>query len=163
MSANYPISPNDPNKGLLISVGAHDQQDLVGGFSSGEVVDWSSVTVTNPDGTTRPSMFSAAPIHAVPTIVAPGVGIVEPVTSTTYFSEDGSSMATPHIAAAIALVLSALRAKRPDAKPREAAELLLECVTALPPDANSPPPNIWAGRGRIDPAALANKIGMAIA
>ena len=66
-------------------------------------------------------MFSAAPVHAVPTIVGPGVGIVEPVTSTTYFSEDGSSMAAPHVAAAIALVLSALRAKRPNAKPREAA------------------------------------------
>jgi subtilisin family serine protease len=132
--ANYPIDPVNDNEGLLLSIGAHDRTITVWDSSGGEIVDWSGVTVTLPDGNTRPSVFSSAAQHLVPTMVAPGVDIISAFPSSKYWSATGSSMATPHIAGLIALVLSYLRANgSPNATPRNAANLLLNSLKPLVP------------------------------
>jgi subtilisin family serine protease len=133
--ANYPIAPQSTSDGLLLAVGAHDDQNHVADFSSGETADWSSVMVAGLGGTQLPSIFSASPAKIVPDMVAPGVDIIEPIAMTAWESEDGSSMATPHIAGLIALILSALRSKNPSATPREAATILLQNLISLSPGA----------------------------
>jgi len=155
--ANYPIDFTDTKKGILISVGAHDQANKVADFSGGEVANWQDVVVSAPDGTKRPSKFASAPPKVVPAIVAPGVDIIEPVAPNRYESQSGSSMATPHIAGLLALVLSALRSKNQGASARNAAELLLECVIPL-----AAPADIRMRRGRVDPNLLLAKVDAAL-
>jgi subtilisin family serine protease len=142
--ANYPFQPTDEKQGILISVGAHDISGAVGGFSGGEEVDWSAAMIPLPDGSSHKSAFASYPRVAVPMMVAPGVDIVQPISIGNYQSESGSSMATPHVAGLLALILSALRARAREATPRQAAEILLKCLRPLRSDATSP----REGRGR---------------
>lgn len=148
--ANYPLDVTSIDEGRLLSIGAHDVEGHVADFSGGEVVDWRNVTVTQPDGTTRPSTFAGAAPRSVPDMVGPGVDVVEPINAATYMSESGSSMAAPHIAGLIALILSALRVKDPEAKPRAAAELCLSHLKPLGPAGAVE----RSGSGRIDSSAL---------
>jgi subtilisin family serine protease len=126
--ANYPISPTSETDGILISVGAHDSNGFVADFSGGGTIDWSSVTHPTPFGESSPSVFADAPPISSPLMVAPGVDIIEPITSTKYQSSSGSSMATPHVAGLLALILSLLRKNQADSTPRQAADLLLSCL-----------------------------------
>jgi subtilisin family serine protease len=147
---NYPILPSDSASGLLISVGAHDLAGAVWDSSGGETVDWQDVKVMQTDGTLRPSIFSAAGPHVVPTMVAPGVAIVSAIDGGKYSSLDGSSMATPHVAGLLALILSHLRSGDPAVRPRAAAELLIKHVQDMPPAGL----DIRSGAGRVDNSAL---------
>jgi len=70
-------------------IGATDIEDLVAGFSSGEVVDWPA---SHPEPYIKPD-FSA-----------PGVGIYSSVPGG-YESWQGTSMAAPHVAGTVALML----------------------------------------------------------
>ncbi len=152
--ANYLFSNDDEARGLLIAIGAHDASGAVWDESGGETVDWSSVRVPQTDGSSRPSTFAAKPPRIVPNMLAPGVDIVSAVPVGGYRSSPGSSMATPHAAGLVALILSALRRTDPAARPRQAAELLLTSLIDVAP----PGPDDRSGDGRADVPSLCARL-----
>lgn len=125
------------------SVGASQQNDTIAGFSSR-----GNVTV---DGSGR----------LKPNVVAPGVGIRSAVRNGGYQSWNGTSMAGPHVAGVVALMISA----NPDlAGQVEKIEAIIE-QTAKPMLSNqscggrsgSEVPNNTYGYGRIDALAAVEK------
>lgn len=154
--ANYPFSPKSDAEGLLLAVGAHDKHGRVWEDSGGEIADWRAVVVKGTDGAARRSRFADAPPTAVPSLIAPGVDIVSAIPGGRYLSSEGSSMATPHIAGQIGLVLSLLRQKNANASPREAAERLFECVAGAADAGDA----TRAGRGRALSRPLVARIRM---
>lgn len=148
--ANYPLPPTAAEQGLLVAVGAHDDTKKVWEDSGGEQVDWSAVRVKRTDGTTKPSRFSSVPPFVVPSMVAPGVDIISAVPNNRYYSSPGSSMATPHAAGLVALVLSHLRARDATATPRQAIDLVLQSLVDIAPTGV----DIRSGSGVVDVAKL---------
>lgn len=71
-------------------IGATDMEDVVAYFSSGEVVDW-------------PASHPAPYIK--PDFSAPGVGVYSSIPGGEYESWSGTSMAAPHVAGTVALML----------------------------------------------------------
>ena len=151
--ANY-LPTDNQEQGRLIAVGAHDQAGAVWDESSGEKVDWSGVQIDQPGGTSRPSVFASSPPRIIPALVAPGVDIISASPNGLYRSSAGSSMATPHLAALIALVLSELRARQKDTSPNVAADLIVSCLKDVPPAGE----DTRSGKGRVDNALLAEKL-----
>ncbi len=93
------------------------------------------------------------------TIAAPGVGVLSLIPPDTYFTESGTSMATPHVSALLGL----LRSLRPDLSSND----LVALMTATAVDVNaasSPGSDIYLGAGRIDmyAALLAASNGLAL-
>jgi subtilisin family serine protease len=134
---NYPLEPTNSADGVLICVGAIDEEKLVGDFSGGETVDWSGVRNVQPDGTVVPSVFATSATHVVPTLVAAGVGVVSAspvIPAGQYRLDSGTSMATPQVVGLIALTLSAIRVSKPEATARNAADLALSSLVPLPGD-----------------------------
>lgn len=157
--ANYLTTPGGTAEGLLLPVGAHDLSGAVWDESGGELVDWSKETVRLSDGSTRPSVFASVAPRIVPALVAPGVDITSSSPPNgAYRSSTGSSMATPHIAGLIALVLSELRTRDATTPPREAADLLLSCLKDIPP----PGIDTESGNGRTDNDILTQKLAAII-
>jgi subtilisin family serine protease len=127
------------------TVGATDSSDALAGFSSrGPVLG-------------RPSLRPGAP-NIKPDASAPGVNVPSSWPPNTYTNLDGTSMATPHVAGAAALLMSA----NPDLKghPAAVARLLRDtAVTVGVTDPVNQPcggtarttwPNFMIGYGRID-------------
>jgi subtilisin family serine protease len=125
------------------SVGASRQNDTIAGFSSRGPV--------TTDGSNR----------LKPNVVAPGVGVRSAVRGGTYSSLNGTSMAGPHVAGVVALIISA--------NPRlagqvETIETILE-TTAKPMQTNEncggvsglTIPNNTYGYGRVDALAAVQK------
>lgn len=117
----------------VITVGALDDRetsargdDTLAGFSSAG---------TLPDGTTKPDL------------VAPGVSIWAPYLGPTVAGLDGTSMAAPHVAGAVALLLD----KEPALTPAEVKERLTG-TTYAPPAAGELPSVAW-GHGALDACA----------
>lgn len=101
-NAGQGTSSNPGNIWGVIGVGATDQNDVVASFSSGETVNYQSIPSTWPFYDTYPSSYIK------PDVSAPGVSIVSSVPGGGYQAFDGTSMATPHVAGTVALILSAL-------------------------------------------------------
>ncbi len=98
-SPHYPSSYDVPG---LVSVAATDANDVLASFSNYGVV---SVD-----------------------LAAPGVGVLSTVPNGSYSVFNGTSMATPHVAGALALVY----ARNPGITPLTAKSLILNTVTQLP-------------------------------
>jgi PGF-pre-PGF domain-containing protein/PGF-CTERM protein len=81
------------------SVGATDRYDDVADFSGGERIDTQAAW-----GSAAPDDWPAE--YVVPDVAAPGVSVYSSVPGGDYDYMDGTSMATPHVAGVVALVLS---------------------------------------------------------
>jgi len=107
-----------------LSVAASTSKDTIAGFSS-----------------RGPSKF-AKPEEMVPNITAPGANVVSSVPGGGYESMSGTSMASPHAAGAVALLLQA--------KPQATHEEIVNALTSTAVDVDRPGPDNASGFGRID-------------
>lgn len=108
-----------------ISVAASSSEDRIAGFSS-----------------RGPSPFD--PSKIVPMVTAPGVRVTSSVPGGRYAAFDGTSMATPHVAGAIALMLQA--------KPDASYDQIVQALEKTAVDIGDRGPDLAAGYGRIDVA-----------
>lgn len=123
------------------AVGATDEADAVANFSSSREIETDSAWDSPP---------SAWPdVYTVPDLTAPGVGVRSAHTDGDYRTRSGTSMATPHVAGAVALV----QAATPESlSPTTIRRLLAETAIASP-DTDA----IRYGDGRIDAAAAVDR------
>ncbi len=128
----------------IVSIGATDASDTIANFSSRGPVTWSSVSPFNdyphPPGLTRPD------------VSAPGVSIKSCSRTGGYTNMDGTSMACPHVAGTVCLMLS----KNPELTPAE-IDSILE-VTAV--DRGPAGKDNDFGAGRIDALAAVNYVSL---
>lgn len=108
-------NPQNTGTGALsgvVSIGATDEADTIATFSSPGPVTWSGISPFNdyayPPGLTRPD------------VSAPGVNIKSLNYQGGYTYMDGTSMATPHVAGTVCLMLS----KNPALTPGEVDSIL---------------------------------------
>ncbi|MEO0079587.1 MAG: S8 family serine peptidase [candidate division WOR-3 bacterium] len=139
-------NPQNTGTGTLsgiMSIGATDSLDRYADFSSRGPVTWQGIAPYNdyayPPGLTRPDM------------AGPGVAVKSCAIGGGYRNMDGTSMATPHVAGTVCLMLS----KNPNLSPR-AVDSILE-LTAV--DLGTPGKDNDYGAGRIDALAAVNYIG----
>lgn len=126
----------------VIGVGATDESDNVAYFSSGAVVDWPSPPDEWPFFDTYPSEY------VKPDVSAPGVSITSAVPGGGYEAWDGTSMATPHVAGTVALILQA--AGWTDFNEPDTPEEVYLILNSTAVDLGDPGQDIRYGWGRID-------------
>lgn len=141
-NAGQGTSSNPGNIWGVIGVGATDQNDRVASFSSGEVVHYQSIPSSWPFYDTYPSSYIK------PDVSAPGVGITSSVPGGGYQAFDGTSMATPHVAGTVALILSALGWTNWNVT--DTPEKIYEALTKTAVDKGKPGQDTKYGYGRID-------------
>jgi hypothetical protein len=134
----------------VICVGAVNNNDVLGGFSSEGPATWSGVTPYNDYPYSSGSPTNIGLIR--PDVCAPGVNVKSLDFSTTngYCLKSGTSMATPCVAGTIALMLS----RDHELTPEQIDEILER--TAVPLSAHK---SNDFGSGRIDALAAVNAIG----
>ncbi len=138
-------SSNPGNIWGVFGVGATDQNDQVAWFSSGEVVNWPSPPSDWPFYDTYPSTYIK------PDFSAPGVGITSAVPGGGYEAWDGTSMATPHVAGTVALILQAMGVLDFDFE--DLPETVYEILNATSVDLGDPGQDTRYGWGRINASA----------
>jgi len=138
-------NPQNTGTGTLsgiISIGATDSLDAIASFSSRGPVTWGTVAPYNdyvyPPGLTKPD------------VSAPGVAVISCRIGGGYQSMDGTSMATPHTAGTVCLMLS----KNPNLTPAVVDSILEVTAVDLGPSGKD---NDF-GAGRIDALAAVNYI-----
>jgi bacillopeptidase F len=125
------VSPPGSYPGLF-SVAASTSRDDVARFSS-----------------RGPSLFSK-PGDMVPTFAAPGQGIYSTIPGGYYTTMDGTSMASPNVAGAVALLLQA--------KPQATHAELEAALASTAVDIDAKGPDAASGYGRIDVDAALTKL-----
>ncbi len=109
-------------------VGATDSNDEIGSFSCRGPSPWGEIK---------------------PEIAAPGIDIPSTLPDNQYGSSSGTSMATPHVAGVVALLLGAQRSLGASDLTITATELAITSTARPLPDAASAPNNTY-GWGRVD-------------
>ena len=138
-------SPGNYPSELVLSVGAIMQDSSIWNRSGGGDIQWQ-------DG-----IFPNSPVSVmIPRVAAPGVQIISAGTDGDYYISDGTSMATPHIAGLLALVLSYLRRHDHKAEAQDASKILL--ISTL--DKGDPGPDVRYGQGIISTAKLLSNLGI---
>ncbi len=135
-------SSNPGNIWGVFGVGATDQNDQPASFSSGEVVSWPNPPNEWPFNDTYPSTYIK------PDFSAPGVGITSSVPGGGYEAWSGTSMATPHVAGTVALILQA--AGWTDFSMPDTPEKVYSILKASAVDLGDPGQDTRYGWGRID-------------
>jgi subtilisin family serine protease len=128
------------NDMLSFSVGATDVHDLAAGFSGGrtQIIRESNFFEEN----VLPLIYSK------PEISAPGVAIYSTVPGGRWEHYNGTSMATPHVAGAIALMLSATSVK--SLPPADRAFVVQDLLTGSAEELGESGQNHRFGFGRLD-------------
>ncbi len=146
-------SSNPGNIWGVIGVGAVDQNDNVAYFSSGEVVNWDNPPSNWP-------FFGYYPTSYIkPDVSAPGVQITSAVPGGGYESWDGTSMATPHVAGVVALILDALDATSFQSPTSQYSipELVYKALTETAIDLGEQGQDTRYGWGRVDAYAAVQR------
>ncbi|MCW2959716.1 MAG: serine protease [Thermoleophilia bacterium] len=125
------VSPPGSYPGY-ISVAATNRDDKVTSFSS-----------------RGPSKFAKAG-ELVPNIAGPGASVPSAVPGGRYQSMSGTSMASPHLAGVVALLLQA--------KPQATHAEILEAMNSTAVDIDRPGPDTAAGNGRVDVIAAIDQL-----
>lgn len=122
------------------AVGATDQNDLAAGFSGGrtQIIQTSSYFPAD----------SLPILYSKPEISAPGVAVWSSVPGGGWEHLNGTSMATPHVAGAIALLLSATKLKQE--LPGDRAFLIQDLLTGSSEELGEAGQNHRYGFGRLD-------------
>jgi subtilisin family serine protease len=103
------------------AVGATDYRDVVAGFSGGQT-----------EVITQSSIIAAAHlplIYTKPDVSAPGVDVTSSVPGPSWKAANGTSMATPHVAGAVALLLSNVPAIRSELSGIDRAVFIEDILT----------------------------------
>lgn len=111
---------------FALSVGATDWQDRVSGFSGGRTQILRDSDYIDPQYLPLP--------YSKPELSAPGVAIYSSVPGGTWKAFNGTSMAAPHVAGAISLLLSATRIQELETGVRKASliqDLIIGSVEEL--------------------------------
>ncbi|MCW2926343.1 MAG: serine protease [Thermoleophilia bacterium] len=126
------VSPPGSYPGYL-SVAASTERDSIASFSS-----------------RGPSKF-ATPEEMTPNVTAPGAGVTSSVPGGGYSRMSGTSMASPHVAGAVAVLLSKF--------PQATHDQIVSALTKTAVDIDRPGPDNAAGFGRIDVAKALEYLG----
>lgn len=128
------------NDYFSFAVGATDADDRPAGFSGGrtQVVEQSRFI----------NAKYLPLVYGKPDVSAPGVAVYSSVPGEKYASWNGTSMATPHVAGAIALLLSATSIR--DVEPTQRAFIVQDLLTATVEELGEAGQDHRYGFGRID-------------
>ncbi len=128
------------NDVFSLAVGAIDHRDLPAGFSGGRT----QIVYESPfiDPQSLPFAYSK------PDLAAPGVAIISSVPGGSWKPLNGTSMATPHVAGAIALLLSATNIR--DAPAHERALQIIDLIVGSVEELGESGQDHRYGFGRVD-------------
>jgi subtilisin family serine protease len=136
----HQITGSPGNDFFAFSVGATDPDDRAAGFSGGRTQ------------ILRQSQFfptQALPvIYSKPDLSAPGVAVYSSIPGGDWKHFNGTSMATPHVAGAIALLLSATKIRQ--VSPDQRAFLIQDLLTSSAEELGEAGQNHRFGFGRLD-------------